>query len=117
MNSKYFSRSEFACQCKCGFATVDTELLEVLEDVREYYNSPIIITSGCRCAVHNSNIGGSSRSKHTEGIAADFVVKEIHEDLVYNYLDEKYPDKYGIGRYEGRTHIDVRSFKARWDER
>lgn len=112
--SRYFSRAEFACKCGCGFNTVDVELLAVLEDVREHFNTPVIITSGCRCWYNNQKAGGATNSKHLKGNAADFVVKDVHEDRVATYLEEKYPDKYGIGRYEGRTHIDVRDKKGRW---
>lgn len=114
----YFSRKEFACSCGCGFAACDAELLDVLSDARNYFLSkPVTINSGCRCEAHNKKEGGAPGSKHVKGIAADFVIAGVHADIVYNYLDEKYPDKYGIGRYDGRTHIDVRPEKARWDNR
>ena len=113
----YFQREEFACKCGCGFDTVDYELAEVLDDVRRHFDSPVRINSGCRCISHNHRVGGSSHSTHVDGRAADFIVSGIHEDEVADYLETKYPDKYGIGRYNGRTHIDTRSGKARWDMR
>jgi len=115
----HFKRSEFACKCGCGFAAMDSELLEVLEDVRAHFNSPIKINSGCRCIEHNKAVGGSPNSMHTKGMACDFVVLNLGEnqDAVADYLESKYPDKYGIGRYLGRTHVDVREGKARWDNR
>ncbi len=117
MISKYFKRDEFACRCGCKFATVDVELLAVLEDLREHFKSPVYINSGCRCPARNFEIGGSDGSKHTQGIAVDFRIKDVCPDTVTDYLFEKYPDKYGIGQYRGRTHIDVRKSKARWDKR
>lgn len=93
---------------------MDYELLEVLEDVRSYFNSPVNINSGSRCISHNHTVGGSAHSQHLYGKAADIVVKDIEADVVAEYLEQKYSDKYGIGRYNGRTHIDVRSSKARW---
>jgi len=75
MISKYFTRSEMACQCgECQFAVVDAELLMVLEDLRGHYCLPVRITSGCRCRSHNDYVGGSAMSKHCLGIAADVVV-------------------------------------------
>ena len=112
--SKHFSRVEFACRCGCGFDTVDVELLEVLTTIRCAFNSPVTITSPCRCEKHNVNIGGSYGSKHKRGIAADIVVKGVTPDEVYKYLDDTYPTSYGIGKYESFTHIDVRHKKARW---
>ena len=116
MISAHFSRSEFACKCGCGFDTVDVELAKVLEYVRDYYGVPIVINSGCRCPAHNDSVGGSSSSQHLLGKAADFRVVGVGEEKVTKLLKEKYPNQYGIGLYEGRTHIDVRSNeKARWE--
>ena len=113
----HFKREEFACQCGCGWDAIDFELLEVLIDVRSYFNSPVLITSGNRCEKHNKEIGGAEKSQHTLGKAADFKVKHVSPVLVYNYLDTKYPDKYGLGIYENRVHLDVRNSRARWDKR
>lgn len=114
--SRHFFRYEFACKCGCGKDTVDAELIRVLEALRELYG-PITITSGVRCKAHNAEVGGSPKSKHLEGKAADFKVAGLHPDEVSHVLEVKYFDKYGIGRYNGRTHVDVRSAKARWDLR
>lgn len=122
----YFTRDEFTCKCGCGFDTVDYELVRIMDDVRAYFNKPVIISSGCRCKTHNDAVIlkynplykiGTSRSKHMYGIACDFVVVGIHEDIVADYLEKKYPNTYGIGRYKGRTHVDSRYEKARWDLR
>jgi len=113
--SEHFNREEFACGCKCGFATADKELIEVLEDVRQEFNSPITISSGSRCISHNHSVGGRPNSKHLQGIAADIVVKGFSPDLIHAYLYTKYMDKYGLGKYGSFTHIDVRPDKARWN--
>jgi len=112
--SRYFSRKEFACKCGCGFATVDIDLLDVLKMVRSKFEVGVTINSACRCNEHNKKIGGSAGSKHKQGIAADIVVKGIDQSHVYAYLDSAFPDKYGIGKYNNFTHIDVRQAKARW---
>ena len=112
--SDNFKRSEFACKDGCGFDTVDAELLKVLEEVRAFFGVPILINSGCRCAKHNEKEGGSPKSQHLFGKAADIVVKDVMPVKVYTYLDNKYPNTYGIGLYVNRVHIDVREAKARW---
>ena len=112
--SKHFKRKEFACQCGCGFDTVDALLIAVLEDIREYFRQYVIILSGCRCEQHNKDVGGRTRSFHKKGKGADFYVAHVPAPLVYAYLDQKYPDTFGLGRYEDRTHLDVREDKARW---
>lgn len=113
--SENFSRKEFAC--KCGYDTVDVELIALLEDMRSHFKERITINSGARCPTHNKKEGGGVASQHLFGKAGDVVVEGVHADAVANYLEAKYPNKYGIGRYIGRTHIDVRQTPARWDNR
>lgn len=131
--SENFSSEEFACKCGCGFDLIDPALILILEDVRAHFNKfyagkvTIKINSGCRCPEHNANEGGAERSQHLPAGhygyagAADFVVKHdgapIDQDKVADYLEGKYPHMLGIGRYRGRTHVDVRTGCARWDKR
>jgi len=111
--SEHFSRSEFACKCQCGFDTVDVELIYVLSALRSALG-PTKINSGCRCHDHNRAVGGVKDSQHVLGRAADIVVKDVPPDEVADYLEEKYPNQYGIGRYNTFTHIDTRGARARW---
>jgi len=111
--STHFSRYEFECHDGCGFAAVDVELLGILEDVRDFFNSPVTINSGCRCAAHNDDIGSKPTSYHIKGMAADIVVAGVSPERVADHLEHRY-SKYGIGRYPGWTHIDVRKRRVRW---
>ena len=112
--SNHFDSAEFACKCGCGFDTVSIELLDVLEDLRQVWDQPIKINSGCRCEKHNESVGGTPGSYHTKGMAADIVVCGVSPAKVYQYLTGKYPDKYGIGLYINRVHVDVQKLKHRW---
>lgn len=113
--SKHFRSAEFECKCGCGFDNISHELVDVLENLRETYQSPIKINSGCRCCEHNKAVGGEERSKHMQGIAVDFVVLGYSPAKIYQYLDQKYKGQYGIGEYAGWVHIDVRKgSSARW---
>jgi uncharacterized protein YcbK (DUF882 family) len=114
MISKYFFRHEFACHCGCGGDVVDAELLQVLEDVRNYFNKPTRILSGYRCTSRNEKAGGAKNSQHLLGKAADIEVSGVPHAEVQLYLKRKYPETYGIGSYSTFTHIDVRRDKARW---
>ena len=119
--SRNFSRWEFKCNCTdtaCTFDTVDIELIDVLEDVRLHFAAKsITINSGCRCLLKNMSVGGSKSSQHMQGRAADFVVERIRPVDVQNYLEAKYPLKYGIGRYSTFTHVDTRTGgRARWGD-
>lgn len=112
--SPHFKKSEFACKCGCGFDDITQELVDVVEDVRCHFNSPTFIDSGCRCKIHNQAIGGKPLSQHPLGKAADIKVKGVEPKQVADYLESKYPNKYGLGRYKSFTHIDVRPNRARW---
>lgn len=113
MNTAHFKESEFACK-HCGEIKIDSELLAVLELLRNNYQAPVTITSGYRCPTHNANVGGAPKSKHVEGIAADVKVKGSEPDEVYRFLDTTFPNTYGIGLYKSWVHIDVRKSKGRW---
>lgn len=109
----HFSRSEFSCKCGCGFDTVDYALLTELERLRRHLDMPIRIVSGCRCPQYNAAIGGSLRSQHIKGRAADIQVA-LPTETVYGHLITVNPDRYGIGKYSSWVHIDTRNYKARW---
>lgn len=112
--SKNFSRYEFACHCGCGFNAADTELLKVLQTLRDDLDTVIEVTSGCRCHKHNASLNGSTSSFHIKALASDIAVYDYPPDKVADYLEQKYPNKYGIGRYPTHTHVDVRPTRARW---
>ena len=111
--SNYFNREEFKCSC-CDFDTVDSRLISILGEVRQHFKSPVKINSGARCLKYNRLIGSKDTSQHVQARAADIVVKDVSTQDVFNYLDGKYPDELGLGRYSTFTHIDTRNGKARW---
>lgn len=122
--SKNLNRSEMACKCGCGFNACDIRLVEVFQKCCDHFATETkqhsvlaAINSGCRCAEHNAKEGGAKDSAHVKGTAMDFWIKGVHPDAVAVYLDRTYPDRFGIGQYNGRTHLDIRATKARWDNR
>lgn len=119
--SKNFSRIEFACKCGCGFDTVDTETLDVLQECADYFSEKagkqvaVHVTSGCRCREYNAQVGGTKSSQHIRGRAVDFVIQNVDPQLVYDYLDAMYADRYGLGDYDNFTHLDTRTHgPTRW---
>lgn len=73
-NIKYFKQHEFACKCGCGLNSIDLKLVKILDEIRSYFNRPIQISSGCRCAKHNKNVGGVANSKHVTCKAVDVIL-------------------------------------------
>ena len=119
--NKYFTIDEFKCKCgKCelpkGMPT--DSLIDTLVEIREYYNKPIVINSGYRCPSHNKAVGGASKSRHMQGDAVDFIVKDIPTKEVFKHVLQTYNDKpFGIAlsiEFKGFVHLDTRGYKARW---
>lgn len=114
--SKDFSRHEFRCRCGCGFNTIDWETLSALQELRDYYGQIVTPSSGARCEPYNRAVGGAPDSLHLYARAVDFTVAGVRPAEVQAYLSIKYPDRFGIGRYNTFTHFDTRSGPpARWE--
>ena len=73
--SKNFCAYEFACNDKSDKFLVSTELVEVLQQVRDHFGKPVQINSAYRSPAYNISIGGSSHSQHCLGTAADICIK------------------------------------------
>jgi len=72
--SKHFDSKEFSCKC-CGETKINIELILALEKLRVLVNRPVIITSGYRCSLHNTEVGGAKYSQHVMGNAVDIKIK------------------------------------------
>lgn len=120
--TKNFKRHEFACKCNCGLDTVDHETLMVLQECCDHFAEELsvekvscIVTSGCRCKAYNRLVGGADNSYHAKCRAVDFKIIGVLPVAVYAYLNERYPNQYGIGSYSIFTHLDTRTNgPARW---
>ena len=113
--SKYFNRSEIECKCNnnCGFDSMDTETLMIADLAREFVGEGITPSSGCRCPAHNASVGGAEKSQHVLARAMDLPCKD--PQALFEYLDSKFPDKYGFGVYKTFVHVDSRTGgPARW---
>lgn len=123
-----FNREEFDCKCGCEMLSTvfyDIEsLAECLQILRERFNEPIVINSAYRCPSHNKAIGGVSNSQHVLGKAADIVVRNFTPNEVANTIEDMIRNEFnpnlvigGLGRYNTFTHLDIRGYMARWDNR
>jgi hypothetical protein len=117
--STNFNSTEFDCHGSgcCSKTTIDTKLVEYLQQIRDHFGAPITINSGYRCANHNKKVGGASGSRHTKGSAADIAVKGITPEEVAKYAESI--GVLGIGLYNTKSdgyfvHIDTRTTKSFW---
>ncbi len=116
--SKNFSRDEFKCRCgRCEQVGPDPQLVEELQALRDHFGRAIVINSGHRCPAYNRRVGGARQSQHLKGTAADFNIAGYTPDEVQEHLLARFLGRYGVGRYNSFTHLDVRRGPARWDQR
>jgi uncharacterized protein YcbK (DUF882 family) len=111
--STNFRVKEFACQDGSDPIFIDSELVSVLQKIRNHFGKAVTITSAYRTPKHNKSVGGTTYSQHLYGRAADIKVQGIAPSEVAKYA-ETLLDEGGIGIYNTFTHIDVRSTKSRW---
>lgn len=110
---RYFQREEFRCKCGgkyCdGFPAEPSQtLVELLEDIREEFGLPVLVSSGVRCTRHNAAVEGVSNSRHLNGTAADIMVLGVSGQTLLNRAKADPRTNYcyiiGSGPY---VHIDV----------
>ena len=70
----YFNRDEFACSCGNCENMIQNDLIDKLDKARGISGVSYKINSGYRCDFWNSKVGGSPRSLHKAGRAADIHV-------------------------------------------
>lgn len=119
--SKNFKSTEFDCNGKgcCTETPIHSELVRVLQLLRDHFGVSVNLNCGYRCKTHNAKVSGASKnSKHLTGYAADIVVKGVHPYRVARFL-ETVDFKGRIGVYtwnsngDGFVHIDVRGTDSR----
>ena len=113
--SKNFRVREFRCKDDTDPIFIDSDLVDVLQKVRDHFGKAVTITSAFRTASHNKKVGGATYSQHLYGKAADIKVSGVAPSKVAEYVETLMPNTGGIGRYSTFTHVDVRSIKSRWN--
>ena len=103
---------------------IDSELVEILQKIRNHFGKPVNITSGFRTASKNATIKNAAKfSQHLYGKAADIWISGVTVEQIAAYAETLLPNRGGIGRYpkeghanrtHGWVHIDTRAAKSRW---
>jgi uncharacterized protein YcbK (DUF882 family) len=112
--SANFKVKEFACTDGSDPIFIDTELVNVLQKIRNHFGKSVTITSAYRTPTKNKAVGGQFYSQHLYGKAADIKVKGVTPKKVSAYAEKLLPKSGGIGTYGTFVHIDTRQTKARW---
>ena len=75
---------------------VDSELVQVLQAIRDHFGAPVVITSGYRTAAHNRAVGGAVTAGITTVAALiswwnnnSFTSAAIQADAEYARLKQK----------------------------
>jgi uncharacterized protein YcbK (DUF882 family) len=121
--TKNFSKVEF--DCKDGsempeevFENVK-ELAKNLQVIRDEINLAIHINSAYRSPSYNKSVGGTNKSQHLLGKAADLSVygmkPQILHKIILDLIKEGLISEGGVGLYNSFVHYDIRGEKARWD--
>ena len=113
--SANFRVKEFACTDGSDPIFIDSELVNVLQKIRNHFGKSVTITSAYRTPIKNKACGGTTYSQHLYGMAADIKVKGVTPKKVAAYAEKLMPKSGGIGTYGTFTHIDVRKTKSRWN--
>lgn len=110
---EYFSKCE-----DMNFHMLDKRLIVAAQKLRDFYGSPIIITSTYRHKNCNTRAGGASKSQHLAGRGIDFkfLNPSAHIRFTFDVQNQNYIVSIlksckinGIGLYNSHIHLDTRS--------
>lgn len=113
--TKNFSFREFRCPCRypCEVSdgqAIDLGLVHKLQEIRDRYGAPLVVSSGCRCVAHNGFVGGALASQHLAAMgcrAADILVESSIDRAVLVRLALEVDLTVGVSKKF--IHLDNRS--------
>lgn len=97
--SKNFRVREFRCQDGSDVVFIESDLVDILQRIRDHFGKAVTITSAFRTASHNKKVGGATYSQHLYGTAADIKVSGVAANVVADFVETLMPNTGGIGRY------------------
>ena len=109
-----FSYSEFACHCGGKYCNgypvpFSYDLARNLQTVRDHFGKPLHITSPIRCERWNSEVGGTSNSRHKMGWACDFYINGVSYNELAAYVKTLpyFHYCYRINKNQDVIHYDI----------
>lgn len=114
--SPNFKVKEFGWKDGSDKVLIDINLVEKLQELRNYLGKPITILSGYRTDSYNKQCGGVDNSYHLKGQAVDIYSSGVKPIVIALWAE--FNNLGGIGIYLNRSqefvHIDTRVNKYRW---
>ncbi|MDL2298901.1 D-Ala-D-Ala carboxypeptidase family metallohydrolase [Synergistaceae bacterium OttesenSCG-928-D05] len=101
-----FKLREFECPC-CKTVKLHPLLLERLQQLRNIWQKPLVITSGYRCEKHNTEVGGVPRSKHLQGRAVDVKVPASRQEEFKQLAESSGFSKIILYGERGFVHVET----------
>lgn len=116
--SKNFQVKEFASHDGADIVKIDTNLVTILQDLRDHFGKAVTISSGYRTVYQNKKSGGANASYHVRGQAADVVISGVQPSEIAKYLESKGVKGIGLYMYTGGhfVHCDTRTVKYYWKQ-
>lgn len=75
--STNFAVKEFGCKDGSDIILIDTDVVDVLQKIRDHFVKICLINSAYRTTTYNAKVGGAKASYHTKGQAADIVINGV----------------------------------------
>ena len=118
--TKDFRVREFRCKDGSDKILIDTDLVNLLQQIRDAFDRAVTINSAYRTPTHNKRVGGASNSQHVKGTAADIRVQGVPPFAVAAWMEQhiKSVGKHACGYYPISLfcHVDVRATKVLFQE-
>ena len=102
--SPSFKVREFRCSDNTDPIFIDSELVEILQKIRNHFGKPVNITSGFRTASKNAMIKNAAKfSQHLYGKAADIWISGVTVEQIAAYAETLLPNRAATRRKDTPT--------------
>lgn len=105
-----FTPKEFACK-HCGAEGIRSELMEIVQGIRNEIKQPIFISSGFRCVKHPVEQEKDKPGEHTFGMAVDIICHGVRALEIIKLAQSYDVKRIGVhqkGNANGRfVHIGI----------